>query len=709
MTFSEDRIEQNGDRGTLNKRQASEQIDRLREQIRHHNYRYYVLNDPQILDSEYDVLFRRLQELEDAWPDLVTQDSPTQRVGAEPADEFATYRHAIAMLSLANAFDLDEVKQWQGRVYRGLGVEGPGEDETDPTLDRVSYVAEPKFDGAAIELVYEGGLLQIGATRGDGETGEDITGNVRTIRNVPLSLGQVSDNARPVPSILEVRGEVLMLRDDFAVLNRRRSEAGEPEFANPRNAAAGSLRQLDPRVTAARPLLFYAHGVGRVEGLTGRPFSRHSEVLEALAGWGFRTPDRCLIADRLDEVQAFYEELVQERDTTPYEADGVVVKVDDLELRESLGQVSRSPRWAIAYKFPARQATTMVKDIIVSVGRTGALTPTADLEPVEVGGVTVSRATLHNINELRNKDVRIGDTVVVQRAGDVIPEVVRVLKKRRPARIKEFEFPSRCPVCGSVVVQPEGEVVIRCVNLSCPAQIKERLFHWGSRDAMDIDGLGEKLVDQLVEQGLVTDPADLYELTVSQLAALDRMAEISAQNLVEALERTKRASLDRFLTALGIRHVGTHVARVLAREFGDLSALMKADHQLLEEVHEVGPEVASQVVAFFSRAENRKLIKQLLANGITPVWPPEGAVDTGGASVDLSGMTFVLTGELESLGRAEAKRILESLGGHATGSVSGKTDYVVAGPGAGSKLERAKELGVEILDEGQFLKLIGRG
>lgn len=689
----------------MNRQQASRKIDHLRDQIRHHNYRYYVLNDPETLDSEYDLLFRKLQEIEESWPDLITSDSPTQRVGAQPVDEFPTYRHAIMMLSLANAFDLEEVRQWQGRVYRGLGLAEQLKGAALPDMNQVTYIAEPKYDGAAIELIYEHGALQTGATRGDGQAGEEITGNVRTIRNIPLSLRE-APGAGGVPSLLEVRGEVLMLRADFTELNRRRSGAGKPEFANPRNAAAGSLRQRDPRITAARPLLFYAYGVGRVEGLPDRSFPRHDQVLERLSEWGFRTADRFTITSSLEEIQNFYETLLADRDKALYEADGVVVKVNDLDLQATLGQVSRSPRWAIAYKFPAQQATTVVNDIIISVGRTGALTPTADLQPVEVGGVTVSRATLHNKNELRNKDVRIGDTVIVQRAGEVIPEVVRVLREKRPRGRKEFEFPEKCPVCGSEVVQPEGEVVIRCVNLSCPAQVKERLFHWGSREAMDVDGLGEKLVDQLVERGLVDDPADLYELAVEQLAELDRMAELSAHNLVDALERTREVALDRFLVALGIRHVGTHVARVLARESGDLKILMEMDIESLESINEIGPEVASQVVAFFSRPENRKLIDRLLKSGIKPSWPPEGSGPASGGA-DLSGVTFVFTGELESMTRDEAKRLVELQGGRATGSISNRTAYVVAGPGAGSKLEKAGELGAVILNEKEFLKLIG--
>lgn len=692
----------------LNRSRAAKRIESLREQLHYHNYRYYILDDPEISDSEYDLLFRELQHLEEDWPELLTSDSPTMRVGAEPASEFTSYRHVVPMLSLANAFDLEEVCDWQGRIYRALGLEMEGKEETDPSLDRIEYVAEPKFDGAAIELVYKGGVLQTGATRGDGENGEDVTDNVRTIRNIPLRLHKMKSDSLPIPEILDVRGEVLLLRKDFMELNRRRREEGQSEFANPRNAAAGSLRQLDSRITAARPLAFYAHGVGRMEGMRGDPPGKMKEILDALSGWGFQTADRYLVAGRLDKISSFYKELVKAREEIPYEADGLVLKVNALELQKSLGQVSRSPRWAIAYKFPARQATTVVEDIIVSVGRTGALTPTAVLKPVEVGGVTVSRATLHNRSELRNKDVRIGDTVLVQRAGEVIPEVVSVIREKRKPGSGEFDFPTRCPVCGSNVVQPEGEVVIRCVNLSCPAQVKERLFHWGSRDAMDIDGLGEKIVDQLVERGFVKDPADLYELTVEQIASLERMAEKSARNLVDALEVTKNATLDRFLTALGIRHVGTHVARVLAKYYGSIEAIMKSDRESLEEIHEIGPEVASAVVDFFGHQENRRLIERLFCSGISPNWPPENEFTPQPTGTDLTGKTFVFTGELSAFTRDEAQQIVESLGGRASGSISSRTDYVVAGPGAGGKLAKAEELGIEIIDEAGFLKLIGR-
>lgn len=692
----------------LTRRQAARRIASLRARIRHHNYRYYVLDDPEISDAEYDRLLRELEALEGRWPDLVTPDSPTQRVGAEPAGEFETYRHALPMLSLANAFDLEEVKEWLGRVVRGLGLESDraGREEVD-------LAAEPKFDGAAVELVYRDGVLERGATRGDGETGEDVTANVRTIRNVPLRLREPGGAGPGMPALMDVRGEVLMLRKDFEELNRRRSEAGESVFANPRNSAAGSLRQLDPRITAGRPLLFYAHGVGRLEGLAEPP-DRHSAVLAALREWGFTVADRWVVSPRLEEIQGFYEEMLAAREESAYEADGVVIKVDRLALQERLGQVSRSPRWAIAYKFPPRQATTVVREIVLSVGRTGAVTPTAVLEPVEVGGVTVGRATLHNEQELHRKDVRVGDTVLVQRAGEVIPEVVKVIKKKRPPGAKVFHYPKECPVCGADIVRPEGEVVARCVNLACPAQVKERLYHWGSRDALDVDGLGVKLVDQLVDGGLVKEPADLYELDLPTLAALERMGEKSAANLIEALERSKHAGLDRFLVALGIRHVGTHVARVLAREFGSLQALMAADTARLESVHEIGPEVASQVAAFFERAENRDLIRRLLDHGVAPEWPPEGAAEAGGVTAapgrghaDLSGRTFVFTGELKSLTRDEARRLVESLGGRAAGSVSGKTDYVVAGPGAGGKLQKARDLGVPILDEEGFRQMAG--
>ncbi|MFO7769322.1 MAG: NAD-dependent DNA ligase LigA [bacterium] len=685
--------------------EAARRAEELREEIRRHNFRYYVLDDPEVSDAGYDSLLRELQAIEEAFPDLVTPDSPTQRVGAGPADEFDAYRHAQPMLSLANAFDMEEVREWQGRIYRGLGLADEVEDESDPSLDRVRYAVEPKFDGAAVELVYEEGRLVTGATRGDGQTGEDVTANVRTIRNVPLRL-RVPGGGPPLPAVLDVRGEVLMLREDFRGLNRRRQEQGERPFANPRNAAAGSLRQLDPAVTARRPLTFFAYGVGRAEGEGAPSFGSHSDILEALGGWGFQIADRWTRAETLTGVADFYQELLERREESTYEADGIVIKVDDLALQEELGQVSRSPRWALAYKFPARQATTVVEEIIISVGRTGALTPTAVLQPVEVGGVTVSRATLHNREELHRKDVRVGDTVLVQRAGEVIPEVVKVIEEKRPEGAEPFTFPARCPACGSRVVKPVGEVVIRCVNFACPAQIKERLLHWGGRDALDIDGLGEKIVEQLVEKDLVDDPADLYGLDLRTLAGLDRMAEKSAANLMEALEDSKEKGLDRFLVALGIRHVGSHVARVLARSFGSLQAIQEADREGLEAVDEVGPEVASQVTAFFSRKENQELLERLADHGVRPQWPPEGG-ETPETDADLSGKTFVFTGEMERFSREEAKRVVEELGGRATGSVSGKTDYLVAGRGAGSKLEKAGDLGVEVLDEEGFLDLLG--
>ncbi len=686
---------------------AERRITVLREEIHQHNHRYYILDDPLISDAEYDILFRELQQLEEEWPDLRAPDSPTMRVGAPPAPEFESHRHEFPMLSLANAFTFEEMQEWQGRVYRQLNLVGESVEENDPSLEDVTYMAEPKFDGAAIELIYENGILTAGVTRGDGETGENVTANVRTIRNVPLRLSTAVPDVRAIPDLLDVRGEVIMLRSEFAAMNRRRSEAGEPLFANPRNASAGSLRQLDSRVTATRPLSFFAYGVGRVEGLEGDPFTRQSEVLETLAGWGFQVADRWQLAADLNEVEQFYHGLLGGREDIPYEADGLVVKVESLDLQIELGQVSRSPRWAIAWKFPAQQATTVVEDIEISVGRTGALTPTAVLEPVEVGGVIVSRATLHNREEIQRKDVRIGDTVIIQRAGDVIPAVVKVVTGKRRSGARKFVFPDVCPECGADAVQPEGEVVVRCVNLSCPAQIKERLFHWGSRDAMDVDGLGEKLVEQLVDRGIVTDPAGLYELIADDLSPLDRMAEKSANNLVDALAQTKTANLDRFLTALGIRQVGTVVARVLARTFGSLARIMEADRETLEEIHDIGPEVASQVIAFFSMTENRRLIDRLLASGLSPQWPPEGELAGVSAGVDLSGLIFVFTGELVELTRGEAKRLVESLGGRATSSVSSRTDYVVAGPGAGSKRAKAEELGVEILDETAFLAMIG--
>ena len=659
-------------------------IEKLREEIRKHDYYYYVLNQPIISDAEYDRLFRELQELEQKYPQLVTPDSPTQRVGAPPAEEFRPVRHALPMLSLQNCFTEEEFLDWDRRVRRLLGGEKP------------VYVCEPKLDGLSVELVYEDGVFTVGSTRGDGYTGEDVTQNLRTIKQVPLRL--LSDEIPP-PRLLEVRGEVYMEKEAFKRLNEERAKSGEPLFANPRNAAAGSLRQLDPGVTASRPLKLFCYALGRVEGIE---IKSQEELLVTLPKLGFPVNPLWRRCETPEEAIDFYHELLERREELPYEADGMVVKVNDFAQREVLGEVSRAPRWAIAFKFPAEEATTRVLDIVVQVGRTGALTPVAILEPVEVSGVTVSRATLHNEDEVRRKDVRIGDWVVVRRAGEVIPEIVKSIPERRTGEEKEFKMPTRCPVCGGPVVRPPGEVVHRCENLSCPARIKESIRHFASRRAADIEGLGEKLVDQLVDKGLVRRISDLYHLTKEQLAALERMGDKSAQNLLEQLERSKGMSLARFIYALGIRYVGEHIAEVLAERFGSIDELARASYEELVEIPEIGPRIAQSIVDFFASEDNRRLIEELKAVGIDP--RAERPKEKG----PLAGKTLVFTGRLSDMTREEAKRLVESLGGKVASSVSRKVDYVVVGEDPGSKLDRARELGIPTLTEEEFRELVGR-
>ena len=659
-------------------------IEKLREEIRKHDYYYYVLNQPIISDAEYDRLFRELQELEQKYPQLVTPDSPTQRVGAPPAEEFRPVRHALPMLSLQNCFTEEEFLDWDRRVRRLLGGEKP------------VYVCEPKLDGLSVELIYEDGVFTVGSTRGDGYTGEDVTQNLRTIKQVPLRL--LSDEIPP-PRLLEVRGEVYMEKEAFKRLNEERAKSGEPLFANPRNAAAGSLRQLDPGVTASRPLKLFCYALGRVEGIE---IKSQEELLVTLPKLGFPVNPLWRRCETPEEAIDFYHELLERREELPYEADGMVVKVNDFAQREVLGEVSRAPRWAIAFKFPAEEATTRVLDIVVQVGRTGALTPVAILEPVEVSGVTVSRATLHNEDEVRRKDVRIGDWVVVRRAGEVIPEIVKSIPERRTGEEKEFKMPTRCPVCGGPVVRPPGEVVHRCENLSCPARIKESIRHFASRRAADIEGLGEKLVDQLVDKGLVRRISDLYHLTKEQLAALERMGDKSAQNLLEQLERSKGMSLARFIYALGIRYVGEHIAEVLAERFGSIDELARASYEELVEIPEIGPRIAQSIVDFFASEDNRRLIEELKAVGIDP--RAERPKEKG----PLAGKTLVFTGRLSDMTREEAKRLVESLGGKVASSVSRKVDYVVVGEDPGSKLDRARELGIPTLTEEEFRKLVGR-
>ncbi len=658
----------------------------LRAQIERHNTLYYIHDAPEIPDAEYDRLFRELQALEAEYPALTAPDSPTQRVGAAPLKAFSQIVHRLPMLSLNNAFEESEVIAFDQRNREGLGVA------------EIVYAVEPKFDGLAISLIFENGILARAATRGDGYTGEDVSANVRTIGTLPLRL-------KDAPPLLEVRGEVLMLKADFTELNRRQRERGEKEFANPRNAAAGSLRQLDSRVTATRRLTFFAYGTGAFEGMA-LPRS-HFELMARLEGWGLPVCRERAHVSGAAGLLDYYRRMGELRPSLPYDIDGVVYKVDDLRAQEELGFVARAPRFAVAHKFPAEEALTVVEDISVQVGRTGALTPVARLAPVFVGGVTVTNATLHNEDEVRRKDVHIGDTVSVRRAGDVIPEVVRVLPERRPPDARAFVMPALCPVCGSHVARAEDEAAARCSGgLVCPAQRKQALLHFAGRRAMDIEGLGDKLVDQLVERGLVKNPADLYRIGMDNLANLERMAEKSAHNLLAALEKSKATTLARFIYALGIRNVGEATAKDLARHFGSLDALMGAAGEALLQVPDVGPVVAQSIVDFFAEAHNREVIAQLRGCGVN--WA-EHAGQAQAAPGAASGKTFVLTGTLPNLGREEAKALIEAHGGRVSGSVSKKTAYVVVGAEPGSKAEKAQELGVAVLDEAGLLALLESG
>ena len=666
---------------------AVERVKALRASIAGHDHRYYVLDDPQVPDAEYDRLVKELKALEAAHPELVSPESPTQRVSGEPSREFGEVEHQVPMLSLDNAFEPADIERFDRRVRERLDVPGP-----------VSYSCEPKLDGLAVTLRYEQGRLVRGATRGDGVRGEDVTANLRTIPTVPLSL--VGDR---FPSLLEVRGEVIMSFKGFERMNREALAAGEKVFVNPRNAAAGSLRQLDPRITAARPLEIFFYGIGVVEG--GELPELHSAVLARLRTWGLRVSSETRVASGADGLLAYYAAIGARRASLEYQIDGVVYKVDSLAQQRELGFLARAPRWAIAHKYPAQEEMTTVRDVEWQVGRTGALTPVARLDPVFVGGVTVSNATLHNVDELRRKDVRIGDTVIVRRAGDVIPEVVRVVVERRPASATEPPVPLTCPVCGSDVRRIEGESVVRCTGgLVCAAQRKQSLRHFAGRRAMDIDGLGDKVVDQLVDGGLVKSAADLYGLTIEQLSGLERMGEKSAKNLVEAIESSKTTTFPRFLFGLGIPNVGEATALAVAEHFGDIGPLQAATVEQIMEVPDVGPVVASAVREFFDEARNGIVVEALRAQGVR--WPPLQMNRT--VVGPMSGKTFVLTGTLPSLSRESAAIAIREAGGKVTNSVTRKTDFLVAGQDAGSKLEKAVALGITIIDQTELLRLLDR-
>jgi DNA ligase (NAD+) len=660
-------------------------MEELREKLRYHEYRYYVLDDPEISDAAYDRLMNRLKELEAAHPELVTPDSPTVRVGGAPREGFSTVRHAPPMLSLDNAFSYEALRDWDRRVREGSGQE------------KIGYIAEHKFDGLSISLQYEDGVLARGVTRGDGTTGEDVTPNAKTIRSIPLRVDAAVLKKVKLPADFEVRGEVMMTKKAFEALNREQERIGGKIFVNARNSAAGAVRVLDPSITAARRLDFFAYYL-LVDGKV--PFAKHSESLQALKQLRFRASDDWKLCAGIEAVIAYCEDWDAKREKLAYEIDGVVIKVNSIAIQNELGYTSRAPRWAIAFKYPARQETTVVNDIIVQVGRTGTLTPVAVLEPVQVGGVTVSRSTLHNMDEIERLGLQIGDTVLIERAGEVIPHVLKVVKEGKNRR--PFRMPKHCPECGSTIHHVEGEVAYRCVNAACPAKRKESILHFAGRHAMNIDGLGDKIVDQLVDKGLVKDVADLYVLKEDEVAGLERMAEKSAQNLLEEIEASKKNSLARLIYALGIQFVGERTGQLLAEHFSSLEELAEAKEEELEEVPEVGPKVAASIVEFFSEPANRQLIKKLNKAGVHPT-----AEKRVVRSQKLAGKSFVFTGGLANRSREEAGEIVQQHGGKVSGSVSKKTDYVVVGTDPGSKYDKAKELGVTILSEAEFEKLLG--
>jgi DNA ligase (NAD+) len=667
--------------------EAREAAEKLREAIRYHNYRYYVLDDPVISDAEYDELMRKLETLEVAFPSVETPDSPTQHVGGEPRDELGTTEHPLPMLSLQAVYEEDNVRNFDENCRHELQEKV------------VDYVAEPKYDGLAVELIYEQGQLSVASTRGDGETGEDITPNVKTIKELPLSLRDQEE--APAPERLIVRGEIFMRKDEFEAFNQRRAEEDKRQFANPRNAAAGSVRQLDPGVTERRPLHIFLYAVPDADDLG---FETHWDVLQALPGWGLRANlERMERCEGVEGMLKYHQALAEIRDDLPYEIDGVVYKVNNLADQDRLGTRTRDPRWALAYKFEPRRATTQIKDIQVQVGRTGQLTPVASLEPVSIGGVEVSRASLHNQSEIDRKDIRIGDRVIVERAGDVIPHIVKPIVDARDGSEQEYHIPHQCPVCGSETVMSEDKKQARCTNVNCPTQLRERITHYASREAMDIEGLGEKRTEQLIDAGLIERLSDIYDITVEDLVPLERFAEKSAENLVGEIEDSKEQPLSRFIYALGIPLVGQHVSQVLAQNYRTLDDLMGASEEELETIQDIGPQVAHSIVTFFESEQNRDVIQAIRDAGLTlnnPLYSAEGEEQP------LEGLTFVFTGTLDRWTRDEVQRYVERLGGRATSSVSGRTDYVVAGPGAGSKLDEARERDVPVLNEEEFVEFV---
>jgi len=663
---------------------ASQRISFLSRELERHNRLYYEKDMPEITDAEYDALFRELQQLEEQFPELARPDSPTHRVGGKPLAKFSQVPHSTPMLSLENGFTEQDIRDFDDRVKRFLGLASDAP---------ISYMCEPKMDGLAVELVYRDGLFDIGSTRGDGLIGEVITENLKTIKDIPLRL-----RLGEPPEVLTVRGEVYLPLAPFRKFNKEREEEGLPVFANPRNAAAGSLRQLDSRITAKRPLTIFCYAQGETRGVS---FASQSDFLARIPAWGLPVNDLAKVVSGIDEVLSYYAKMMEQRDDLPYEIDGVVIKVDSYELQRDLGEKSRSPRWAIAWKFPPRQATTVVEDIVPQVGRTGVITPVAHLAPVEVSGVMVARATLHNWEEMQRKDIRKGDTVIVERAGDVIPAVVKVITEKRQGTETALPIPTACPECGGEVVRMPGEVAVRCVGLACPAQVRESLKHFASRRAMDIEGLGEKFVEQLLSLKLVQNVADIYDLKREDFMQFERMGEKLSENLLTAIENSKSRDLSRFIFALGIRNVGEHTAKLLANAFGSVQNLAQASEEELTSIREVGPQVAESISDFFKNQENQRIIERLLAAGVSP------SVEEKRLGGKFTGKTFVFTGTLTRFTRDDAKKIVELEGGHAAGSVSKKTDYVVAGAEAGSKLEKAKQLGVPVLTEDEFLELVG--